>query len=386
MLDRWILSRSAGLAAEVGDQLNDYDAVAATRALSAFIDDLSTWYSRRSRDRMRQGADLADQAAAFAHAPRGARRAEPNAGTDPAVPVRGMYQNLIVSVVPSLPDSVHLTAWPADAIASFRDEPLERAMATIRKAVELARTLRAQAGIRVRQPLGRRGSPSRSGLALGDELLALFAEEVNAKDVEVIADGSALVERRVKPLLPRIGKRLGPAIPAVMAAARSGEFEILAGRSVQLAGVTPGSRRGRDPGDAATGHGRGRARRGRRGPRHRADDRAGAEGDAREFRAVQDLRARPGSSWTIGSTCGSVAWTARCRTTSGPSPTRRSPCSCRANRRPTPSAAKFGSRAASPDRAAPAGARRSGSVMAVAATSAEYQHCWGPFLGIAVAS
>ena len=239
VLDRWILSRAAGLAAGVGDQLNDYDAVAATRAMSAFIDDLSTWYLRRSRDRMRQGADPADQAAAFAtlHA----ALVTLSRTVAPILPFlsEDMYQNLIVSVVPSLPDSVHLTAWPAEAIAPFRDEPLERAMTTIREAVELARTLRGQAGIRVRQPLGRAwiAVPER-GLALGDELLALFAEEINVKDVEVIADGSALVDRRVKPLLPRIGKRLGPAIPAVMAAARSGEFEILPDGSVQLAGVT----------------------------------------------------------------------------------------------------------------------------------------------------
>jgi len=239
VLDRWILSRAAGLAAGVGDQLNDYDAVAATRALSAFIDDLSTWYLRRSRDRMRQGADPADQAAAFAtlHA----ALVTLSRTVAPILPFlsEDMYQNLVVSVVPSLPDSVHLTAWPAEAIAPFRDEPLERAMTTVREAVELARTLRGQAGIRVRQPLGRAwiAVPER-GLALGDELLALFSEEINVKDVEVIADGSALVERRVKPLLPRIGKRLGPAIPAVMAAARSGEFEILPDGSVQLAGVT----------------------------------------------------------------------------------------------------------------------------------------------------
>jgi len=54
----------------------------------------------------------------------------------------------------------------------------------------------------------------------------------------VIADGSALVDRRVKPLLPRIGKRLGAAIPAVMAAARSGAFEILPDGSVRLGGET----------------------------------------------------------------------------------------------------------------------------------------------------
>jgi isoleucyl-tRNA synthetase len=239
VLDRWILSRSAGLAAEVGERLADYDAVTATRALNAFIDDLSTWYLRRSRDRMRQGAEPADQAAAFAtlHA----ALVSLARTLAPILPYQSeaMYQNLIVSVVPSLPDSVHLTAWPAEAMAPFRDEDLERAMATVRQAVELARTLRGQAGLRTRQPLAKAwiAVPDR-GVSIDDDLLALFAEELNVKAVEVIADGSALVDRRVKPLLPRIGKRLGPAIPAVMAAARSGEFEILPDGSVTLAGQT----------------------------------------------------------------------------------------------------------------------------------------------------
>jgi isoleucyl-tRNA synthetase len=239
VLDRWILSRSAGLAAEVGHRLDDYDAVGATRAQSAFIDDLSTWYLRRSRDRMRQGADPADQGAAFAtlHA----ALVSLTRSLAPVLPFlsEGMYQNLIVSVVPSLPDSVHLTAWPAETMAPFRDEDLERAMTTVRQAVELARTLRGQAGLRTRQPLATAwiAVPDR-GVGLDDDLLALFADELNVKAVEVIADGSALVDRRVKPLLPRIGKRLGPAIPAVMAAARSGEFEILTDGSVRLGGET----------------------------------------------------------------------------------------------------------------------------------------------------
>jgi isoleucyl-tRNA synthetase len=239
VLDRWILSRSAGLAAEVGDRLNDYDAVAATRALASFIDDLSTWYLRRSRDRMRQGADPADQAAAFATLHAALVALSRTLG--PILPFlsEGMYQNLIVSVVPSLPDSVHLTEWPAETMAPFRDQDLERAMTTVREAVELARTLRGQAGIRVRQPLATAwiAVPDR-GAAIDDDLLALFADEVNAKSVEVIADGSALVDRRVKPLLPKIGKRLGSAIPAVMGASRSGEFEILPDGSVRLAGET----------------------------------------------------------------------------------------------------------------------------------------------------
>ena len=64
-----------------------------------------------------------------------------------------MYQNLMVAIDPGAPESVHLTRWPTDDVAAFRDEKLEAAMATARRAVELARTLRGQAGIRVRQPL-----------------------------------------------------------------------------------------------------------------------------------------------------------------------------------------------------------------------------------------
>src|SRR6185369_7129321 len=106
-------------------------------------------------------------------------------------------------------------------------------------AVELARTLRSQAGIRVRQPLAKAwiAIPER-GINVDKELLALVADEVNVKSVERIGDESALVERRVKPLLPKIGKRLGPAIPAVMAAARDGNVEFHADGSVTLAGET----------------------------------------------------------------------------------------------------------------------------------------------------
>ncbi len=238
-LDRWILSRSAGLAEEAGARLTDVDAVGATRAIGTFIDDLSTWYLRRSRDRMRPGASAAASDAAFAtlHA----ALVSLSRTMAPILPFLSetLYQNLIVSVIPVLPDSVHLTAWPADTMAMYRDAPLERAMATARGAVELARVLRSQAGIRTRQPLARAwlALPDR-GLAVGPELLALIADEINVRSVVVMDDSSDLVERRVKVLLPKVGKRLGAAIPAVMAAARDGAVEIQDDGSVTLAGET----------------------------------------------------------------------------------------------------------------------------------------------------
>ncbi|MEO5964766.1 MAG: class I tRNA ligase family protein, partial [Candidatus Limnocylindrales bacterium] len=239
VLDRWILSRAAGLAVDVGARLDDVDAVGATRAISGYIDDLSTWYLRRSRDRMRAGADPKDREAAFATLHAALISLSRTAA--PILPFLSeeLYQNLVVAVIPVLPDSVHLTQWPAEAMAPCRDEPLERAMDLVRGAVDLARTLRSQLGLRTRQPLAMAwlAVPDR-GLALDEELLALFADELNVRRVEVIEDGSALVERRVKPLLPRIGKRLGAAIPAVMAAAREGAVEYHPDGSVTLGGVT----------------------------------------------------------------------------------------------------------------------------------------------------
>ena len=65
LLDRWILSRAAGMAEQAGAALAEYDTRTATRAISTFVDDLSTWWLRRSRRRLSRSGDAADQAAAF---------------------------------------------------------------------------------------------------------------------------------------------------------------------------------------------------------------------------------------------------------------------------------------------------------------------------------
>src|SRR3990172_8363779 len=149
-----------------------------------------------------------------------------------------MYRNLVAEVSPTAPESVHLSRWPADEVSALRGERLEGAMAVARQAVELARTLRAQAGLRNRQPLARLWLALPGGdLHELDAVVSLIADEVNVKAVELIGDESALVERRVKVLLPKVGKRLGSQIPAVMAAARAGALEARPDGSVELAGV-----------------------------------------------------------------------------------------------------------------------------------------------------
>ncbi len=240
-LDRWILSRVAGLATEVETDLRDYDALDATRAIDGFIEELSTWYLRRSRKRFGRGADATDRASAFA-----TMHATLVALTRISAPIlpflsEAIYQNLVVAGgVVGAPDSVHLTRWPTDELKDLNDPALQTSMAVITKVVDLARTLRSQVGIKTRQPLARMwlAIPGLDRLVDQDELLDLLKDEVNVKSIELIGDESELVDRRVKPLLPKIGKKLGSAIPAIMAASRENHFEILADGSVLMGGVT----------------------------------------------------------------------------------------------------------------------------------------------------
>jgi Isoleucyl-tRNA synthetase len=239
ILDRWILSRAAGAAVTVEARLREVDAMGAARALSSYLDGLSTWYLRLSRRRFSRSDDPTDRSAAFATLHEALVAAARMLA--PMLPFLSdsLYGDLVTSVTPAAPDSVHLTRWPSADLAAHRDTALEASMSTAQGAVELARTLRSTAHLKTRQPLATAwlAFPDR-GLAGDDALLRLIADEINVKEVLVIDDDSALVERRVKPLLPRIGKRLGAAIPAVMAAARAGEVRFEDDGSVSLAGVT----------------------------------------------------------------------------------------------------------------------------------------------------
>ncbi len=293
-LDRWILSRTSATAADVDRRLADFDALGATRAISRLIDELSTWYLRRSRKRFVRGGRDAERAFATLHATllTVARIAAP------ILPFlsEAIYQNLVDrSTDERAPESVHLTPFPRPGVAD-RDEALEASMAVAMHAVELVRTLRAQAGLRTRQPIAKLWLALPGGnMADREALLSLIADEVNVKAIELIGNESELVERRVKVLLPRVGRRLGPRIPDVMAAARDGRFELLPGGSVELAGVIlsadeveiqasprPGTAVAHDQGLVAVID-------------TRLTPELRAEGDARELqRAIQDLRREAG--------------------------------------------------------------------------------------------
>jgi isoleucyl-tRNA synthetase len=259
-MDRWILSRSAELAASAERSFTAYDAYSAVRRLEQGIDELSTWYLRRTRERFAPDAPIADRDAAFDTLHQALltllRVAAPiapfltdaiyrnlaSAGLADATgasQVVGSAERPLAAAIRAgeAPGSIHLLHWPSAESAPWRDEALESSMDRIIRAAELGRSVRSAANIRTRQPLAR--ARVVLGVSGNDEaeLREILADELNVKSVEAVGDASGLFERRVKVLLPKVGKRLGGSTQAVMQAARDGAVEFLASGAVRIAGV-----------------------------------------------------------------------------------------------------------------------------------------------------
>ena len=154
-----------------------------------------------------------------------------------------VYQNLVRSVNPDAPESVHMTDWPV-ADASWKNDELLFDIDVVQKVVGLARAARGQSGVRTRQPLARLliRAPSDAAAKALDNHQDQILEELNVKAIEFIARDAGLVSYRIKPNLPRIGKQYGKLIPvirkalekadggAIASAAASGEtFDIVVG-------------------------------------------------------------------------------------------------------------------------------------------------------------
>ena len=235
-LDRWILSRAPGWRRRPGPPWPT-----TTRGpRRVAISDLHRRPVARGACGAAGAASRAATTRATATPPSGrctsrsARRADRRA--DPAVPGRGALPGPGgTQVDETRPTPSTSPAGPTRSWRGLRDAVARGGDGGPAPGRRAGRTLRGAAGLRVRQPLAHLwlalpgGRPRRRarGAATSDELLALLADELNVRAVELIGDESELVERRVKPLLPVIGRRLGARIPAIMAAARANEVEYL---------------------------------------------------------------------------------------------------------------------------------------------------------------
>ncbi len=177
-LDLWILARLDETVAEISKALEAYELDRAARPLALFVDDLSTWYLRRSRERFK-GDDEKDKRATLATTRFVLR--EFSLLLAPFMPflAEDLYQKL---KMPNDPESVHLCVWPA---ARATDEQILKDMALVRQIVEQALKLRAEAGIKVRQPLVSL-SLNPKNFALELVYFDILQDELNVK--EIISD------------------------------------------------------------------------------------------------------------------------------------------------------------------------------------------------------
>ncbi|MCC2632032.1 MAG: isoleucyl-tRNA synthetase [Patescibacteria group bacterium] len=166
VLDRWMLSRQASVSESVTGYMEAYDFMRAGRALEAYIDDISTWYLRRSRKRDDKAfftvmhdvlTNLAAMMAPFT----------------PFV-TENIYQVLKTE---DMAESVHLSTWPGSLAG--KDEAVENAMLTLREAVELGLSIRSAEKLKVRQPLAE--AYVRTDEVLSDELLSILSDELNVE-------------------------------------------------------------------------------------------------------------------------------------------------------------------------------------------------------------
>jgi isoleucyl-tRNA synthetase len=229
-IDRWILALLQDTVQNATDCLDSYDARGYGEAVERFVDQLSNWYVRRNRTRFWKAAAGEDKQAAYLtlyecldvvhrlFAPLMPFLAE------------SVFQNLVRGVHPEAPFSVHMSDWPQVDEAK-RDQALIYDFDVIQRVVYLGRAARNETRLRVRQPLSRIlvRAPSAEAVTAIELHQNQILEELNVKKLEIIARDAGLVSYRIKPNLPRIGKRYGKLIPAIRKAlAEVGSAEIAA--------------------------------------------------------------------------------------------------------------------------------------------------------------
>ncbi len=212
-LDPWILSRLSATAATAIERLEDYDTTSAGRAISEFVDDLSNWYVRRSRRRFWRGETAAFETLHTCLV----------TVAKLAAPLTPFVSDEIYDNLDGTEPSVHLCSYPEPGP---RDEQLEWDMQVARDAVELGRAARAQARMKVRQPLREAVvvAADRERQAIG-RFEDLLLDELNVKSVRYVSQADELGRFELKPNYRALGPRFGKRMPQVAEAVAALEPE-----------------------------------------------------------------------------------------------------------------------------------------------------------------
>jgi isoleucyl-tRNA synthetase len=206
VMDKWLLSKLNSAVAAVDDNLGNYRIPEAARALEEFVDDMSNWYVRRSRERF--WAKGMEQDKINAYMTLYTALVTISKAAAPMIPfmTEDIYRNLVCSVDASAPESIHLCDFPT-VDEKMIDKELETAMDEVLKIVVMGRACRNSANIKNRQPIGQ--MYVKAPEVLSDFYVAIIADELNVKKVDFTDDVSGYTDYQFKPQLRTVGPKYG---------------------------------------------------------------------------------------------------------------------------------------------------------------------------------
>ena len=206
VMDKWVLSKLNTAVKKVDEYLGAYKITEATRVLLDFVDGLSNWYVRRSRERFWVKDMPTDKVNAYMTLYTALVTLAKAAA--PLIPfmTEDIYRNLVCSVDKSAPESVHLCDYPV-ADESLIDKELEENMDEVVDVVVLGRACRNAAAIKNRQPVAK--MYVKADKAPDASFVEVIAEELNVKEVEFTDNVSAFTTYTFKPQLRTVGPKYG---------------------------------------------------------------------------------------------------------------------------------------------------------------------------------
>ena len=206
VMDKWLLSRLESTVKAVDDNLENYRIPEAAKALQSFVDDMSNWYVRRSRERFWAKGMEQDKINAYMTLYTALVTVAKAAA--PMIPfmTEDIYQNLVKSIDASAPESIHLCDFP-EVHENWIDPKMEEDMADLLEIVVMGRAARNTANIKNRQPIGT--MYVKSEFQLSEFYKEIIEDELNVKEVVFKDDIADFISYSFKPQMRTVGPKYG---------------------------------------------------------------------------------------------------------------------------------------------------------------------------------
>ena len=206
VMDKWLLSKLNSVVKSVDENLANYRIPESARALQEFVDEMSNWYVRRSRERFWAKGMPQDKINAYMTLYTALVTISKAAA--PMIPfmTEDIYQNLVRSIDKDAPESIHLCDYP-EVNETWIDQKLEESMEDLLEVVVLGRACRNTANIKNRQPIGT--MYVKAPFVLDPFYLDIIADELNVKEVKFADNICSFISYDFKPQLKTVGPKYG---------------------------------------------------------------------------------------------------------------------------------------------------------------------------------